>query len=982
MSADFPILLVEDDTNTLIGELKQLGQWGVCGQLLAPRVDHAELERYIRALERASPPVFVRRSVKEALACLDHVTPRYALLDLTLHDPETQGEDEAGGRIIARALQKRAPNCRRVAYTGARAERRDQVDNDFHRVLSKGEQAPTGQRLRPYVQDLLQEMARTLLDQGRAQDLDQRARALRRGLSRGERDPVRLAALASSLGRVPFLPVANLASRAGTEPHARVRKLLVGLRLVVDLAVAVQLGEKGHWVESRTQELVDPEGPFGQLRQAESEEELSYARARLDRVLRDLPAPLRRDGLGAALLVLLSELESGTLKPPAHQERLDQFTEEWMAVQSSPAGVDSVGSSDLRPPLKPKMPNTVSSPPPPGLPIPDTVTRRKAEQALKQHALAAKRDPWHAAVLLAGAWNAGELGERPRHDQISLQGSELADWELHLDEQPASPTDPLPPYLRHRVVWLIDDHAAIWTPVLRRIFGRDCTLRAFPDLASACDELERAPDLLLLDLYLPLIAERRFPPDVLRRWLNREGRGPSAAQHDPRPEHAIIGLNLMRDKLPLVPVVVYTRSREARRARDCIGRHGAATYAFKNAPEETEQAREERALAAFQDLKQGVVEALRQGVAWRLGFSRARRSPSDPRAVDVASWCEQFDPIDRSVVMEMLSHWQAVDDEGLREHCAAALRPFLEHPDWFADPQQASKVVIVGASRPGKSASPMFYQLWHLPGFVDLRQRVAMVDLDRACGRRRQNGKVKRVKQDGGNPLRSRRRVLLVDDFVGTGNTIRKARLRLEQYVKDELPPGEPLQWGLLVAGGLAEPLDELREQFGLVGAGQPDLPRADAELRAALEACHERLRVRYGRVVLGRIASVRGDLVAIPDPDGPALKPGDILYAEAGDRPFEGRLPKARVGSPLHTGWRLARLPGQRPVAAALAEADGDLRFVVDTCVTNDRRQYEPLGFKNTSALVSFSYNTPNNAPAIVWGACNGWRPLLPRNS
>lgn len=60
---------------------------------------------------------------------------------------------------------------------------------------------------------------------------------------------------------------------------------------------------------------------------------------------------------------------------------------------------------------------------------------------------------------------------------------------------------------------------------------------------------------------------------------------------------------------------------------------------------------------------------------------------------------------------------------------------------------------------------------------------------------------------------------------------------------------------------------------------------------------------------------------------------------------------------------------PAERDIAKHIVETKG---------ITLQKRQ--PLGFRNTQALVVFSFNCPNNTVPILWSETKDWQPLFPR--
>lgn len=51
-------------------------------------------------------------------------------------------------------------------------------------------------------------------------------------------------------------------------------------------------------------------------------------------------------------------------------------------------------------------------------------------------------------------------------------------------------------------------------------------------------------------------------------------------------------------------------------------------------------------------------------------------------------------------------------------------------------------------------------------------------------------------------------------------------------------------------------------------------------------------------------------------------------------------------------------------------------------TDYTTGKTVDHPLGYKNSQALISFSYGTPNNSLPILWSDKNNWYPILPRSA
>lgn len=53
-----------------------------------------------------------------------------------------------------------------------------------------------------------------------------------------------------------------------------------------------------------------------------------------------------------------------------------------------------------------------------------------------------------------------------------------------------------------------------------------------------------------------------------------------------------------------------------------------------------------------------------------------------------------------------------------------------------------------------------------------------------------------------------------------------------------------------------------------------------------------------------------------------------------------------------------------------------------LETLKNGSEKHTHALGFKNSQALVSFSYGSPNNTLPIIWASKDGWIPLIPRFS
>ena len=59
-----------------------------------------------------------------------------------------------------------------------------------------------------------------------------------------------------------------------------------------------------------------------------------------------------------------------------------------------------------------------------------------------------------------------------------------------------------------------------------------------------------------------------------------------------------------------------------------------------------------------------------------------------------------------------------------------------------------------------------------------------------------------------------------------------------------------------------------------------------------------------------------------------------------------------------------------------------GEKLTKLETLKNGTKKYIHALGFKNSQALISFSYGSPNNTLPIIWSSKNGWTPLIPRFS
>lgn len=988
------VLILEDEPAPLLALLQDLYDHGLCA-VAPPRgraIQMSEIEALLPRLQEAEIPFWVARQLDQVSPLMVNSRPVLAVLDMTIREP-SGAEKKLGGLEAANEILRIDPSCQIFGYTGAEGDAvlRGLPKGVFQTVFTKGAVGVDG-RTPVVTERILRELGRIAISSATDWDISKTLLPIWKQAAESQ---TQLGALAD--GALVPPPVRTLARRPLSTAPRDLEERRGFLCRVTDTWLWTAWETRPALAAVRLRAL--PELAQLMVDLGDDQDRISLARE-IVTILHRMPTPLAGSQAGVELRDWMERMKES---PKSVAERLRQ----WCDHAPPPAGAGeqpSVPHSDPPEPALPpvelhvvQIPKPEAEPTAPAPRVSDLIGRKEepdeialeeepagdlvepkrtlpvvlrpadraaAEEALALHAREGRNDPWNALVLAAGAWNAGELLLDPEEfaqEQVAGQIHELARYKLERKARTPAPRDPLSQYLARRTIWLIDDHAAVWQPLLAALFGPDTNLVIFETVDDAVRQAAYPPDLILQDLYVPLM--RLYPCTYMGDWLSDRGISPQhGSQYAPSAENGELGLQVLRSLIPLVPVLVFTRSREVRRSRDCMSDAGAAGYCFKNVDTGSSLPYPQAAQALFEDFRRSLLQAVRRGLGWRLGLESRRAASLTLRAADIADWLSQFEPEDRAAVLEMLGSWKVIDDHRLSELCARALAPYFGDPAWLAG-QHPENVVIIGASRPGKSGPALFYPIWHLEAFVNCRGEVPLVTLDQVDALLR---KQPHLVREG--------RFLLVDDFVGTGRTIFRAVERLQKLLiragADKAAIQERL--GVAIAAAVPRALDRVKVQVHRTSAGDEEIPTLDGALRVAVTDAHMRVVRNRRRIVRGRADMLSFSEVRLRPTQGqPQL--GDILYLRSGDI----SLAKMRVHQASTLGLRASLLPGNDPITL---ESAAGLQFTIDTGLTVDWPAYEPLGYEETGALVSYAYNTPNNAPPMLWGSANRWRPLFPR--